>query len=30
MEAANGISMEQITEHISKVIQGLGSDKSQT
>lgn len=30
MEAANGISMEKITEHISKVIQGLGSDKSQT
>ena len=30
MEAANGISMEKITEHISKTIQGLGSDKTQT
>ena len=30
MEAANGVSMNQITEHISKVIQGLGSDKNQT
>lgn len=30
MEAANGISMNQITEHISKVVQGLGSDKNQT
>ena len=30
MEAANGVSMNQITEHISKVVQGLGSDKNQT
>ena len=30
MEAANGVSMAQINEHISKIIQGLGSDKSQT
>ncbi len=30
MEAANGISMDQINDHISKVIQGLGSDKQQT
>jgi hypothetical protein len=30
MEAANGVSMQQITEHISKTIQGLGSDKTQT
>ena len=30
IEAANGISMEKITEHISKTIQGLGSDKTQT
>ncbi len=30
MEAANGVSMQQVNEHISKVIQGLGSDKSQT
>lgn len=30
MEAANGVSMQQINDHISKVIQGLGSDKSQT
>lgn len=30
MEAANGVSMNQITEHISKVIQGLGSDKNTT
>ena len=30
MEAANGVSMQQITEQISKTIQGLGSDKTQT
>ena len=30
MEAANGISMQQITEHINKVIQNLGSDTTQT
>lgn len=30
MEAANGIGMDQITDHINKVIQNLGSDKSQT
>lgn len=30
MEAANGVSMNQITEHINKVVQGLGSDKNQT
>lgn len=30
MQAANGVSMGQITEHINKVIQGLGSDKSTT
>lgn len=30
MEAANGISMNQVVEHINKVIQGLGSDKNQT
>jgi hypothetical protein len=30
MEAANGVSMNQITEHISKVVQGLGSDKTTT
>ena len=30
MEAANGVSMQQVNDHISKVIQGLGSDKSQT
>ena len=30
MEAANGISMEQINDHISKVVQGLGSEKNQT
>lgn len=30
MEAANGVGMNQITEHISKVVQGLGSDKNQT
>lgn len=30
MEAANGISMDQIDDHINKVIQNLGSDKSQT
>ena len=30
MEASNGISMNQITEHISKIVQGLGSDKNQT
>jgi hypothetical protein len=30
MEAANGIGMDQINDHINKVIQNLGSDKSQT
>ena len=30
MEAANGVSMNQVTEHINKVIQGLGSDKNTT
>lgn len=30
MEAANGVSMQQVTEHISKVIQNLGSDTTQT
>lgn len=30
MEAANGISMDQINDHINKVIQGLGSEKTQT
>lgn len=30
MEAANGVSMEQVTEHISKTIQGLGTDKTTT
>ena len=30
MEAANGISMDKITEHINKVIQSLGSDKNST
>ena len=30
MEAANGVSMNQVVEHINKVIQGLGSDKNQT
>jgi hypothetical protein len=30
MEAANGVSMNQINDHISKVVQGLGSDKNQT
>lgn len=30
MEAANGISMDQIDDHINKVIQNLGTDKSQT
>ena len=30
MEAANGISMQQVTEHISKVIQNLGSETTQT
>lgn len=30
MEAANGIGMDQVTDHINKVIQSLGSDKSQT
>ena len=30
MEAANGIGMDQVTDHINKVIQNLGSDKSQT
>lgn len=30
MEAANGVSMQQITDYINKTIQGLGSDKSQT
>lgn len=30
MQAANGVSMGQITDHINKVIQGLGSDTSTT
>ena len=30
MEAANGVSMETVTEYINKVIQGLGSDKNST
>jgi hypothetical protein len=30
MQAANGVSMEQINDHISKIIQGLGSEKNQT
>lgn len=30
MEAANGVSMAQVTEHISKTIQGLGTDKTTT
>ena len=30
MEAANGVSMQQVTEHISKVIQNLGSETTQT
>lgn len=30
MEAANGVSMQQITDYINKTIQGLGSDKTQT
>lgn len=30
MEASNGVSMNQITDHISKVVQGLGTDKNQT
>ena len=30
MEAANGIGMDQINDHINKVIQNLGSDKTQT
>ena len=30
MEAANGVSMNQITEHINKVIQDLGSNKNET
>jgi hypothetical protein len=30
MQAANGVSMEQINDHISKIIQGLGSEKHQT
>ena len=30
MEAANGIGMDQVTDHINKVIQNLGSDKTQT
>lgn len=30
MEAANGISMQQINDHINNVIQGLGSDKSES
>ena len=30
MEAANGVSMQQITEHISKTIANLGSDKTET
>ena len=29
-EAANGVSMQQINDHISKIIQNLGSDKTQT
>ena len=30
MEAANGISIQQVTEYINKTIQGLGSDKETT
>lgn len=30
MEAANGVGMNQITDHINKAIQGLGSDASKT
>ena len=30
MEAANGVSMQHVTEHISKVIQNLGSETTQT
>ena len=29
-EAANGVSMQQINDHVSKIIQNLGSDKTQT
>lgn len=30
MEAANGVGMDQIIDHINKVIQNLGSEKTQT